>query len=102
MRPVARLRNRFPVQNRGQLFASRPAELPAYRAYAPHQACPSEAALEPDRRKQIRQSCCRMRHQSRSEEHTSELQSLMRTSNAVFRLKKKKKDQKNNRTEHYL
>src|SRR3546814_1628425 len=28
----------------------------------------------------------------RSEEHTSELQSLMRISNAVFRLKKKKKD----------
>src|SRR3546814_5356326 len=30
---------------------------------------------------------------SRSEEHTSELQSLMRTSYAVFRLKKKKKQQ---------
>src|SRR3546814_9465856 len=30
----------------------------------------------------------------RSEEHTSELQSLMRNSDAVFRLKKKKKDEK--------
>src|SRR3546814_9665242 len=32
----------------------------------------------------------------RSEEHTSELQSLMRISYAVFCLKKKKKDQKQN------
>src|SRR3546814_9855675 len=32
----------------------------------------------------------------RSEEHTSELQSLMHTSYAVFRLKKKKKTQKKN------
>src|SRR3546814_10574155 len=31
-----------------------------------------------------------MSHQARSEEHTSELQSLMRTSSAVFCLKKKK------------
>src|SRR3546814_4227587 len=31
------------------------------------------------------------RHKARSEEHTSELQSLMRTSYAVFCLKKKKK-----------
>src|SRR3546814_9823588 len=37
--------------------------------------------------------CCRARHkhyQARSEEHTSELQSLMRISYAVFCLKKKK------------
>src|SRR3546814_1211574 len=33
---------------------------------------------------------------SRSEEHTSELQSLMRISYAVFCLKKKKKNNKNN------
>src|SRR3546814_6378275 len=32
---------------------------------------------------------CRKHHQSRSEEHTSELQSLMRISYAVFCLKKK-------------
>src|SRR3546814_2072586 len=41
----------------------------------------------------------------RSEEHTSELQSLMRISYAVFCLKKKKKKNKNNRssydTHHY-
>src|SRR3546814_9304577 len=36
----------------------------------------------------------------RSEEHTSELQSLMRTSYAVFCLKKKKKIKKTNKSEH--
>src|SRR3546814_4968924 len=36
---------------------------------------------------------------SRSEEHTSELQSLMRISYAVFCLKKKKQKQKKNRTQ---
>src|SRR3546814_7086408 len=35
----------------------------------------------------------------RSEEHTSELQSLMRISYAVFCLKKKKKNNNNNKTE---
>src|SRR3546814_7525163 len=34
---------------------------------------------------------CAVRHAMRSEEHTSELQSLMRISSAVFCLKKKKK-----------
>src|SRR3546814_2153112 len=40
-------------------------------------------------------SCCRARgrQQERSEEHTSELQSLMRISYAVFCLKKKKETQ---------
>src|SRR3546814_5147314 len=40
----------------------------------------------------------------RSEEHTSELQSLMRISYAVFCLKKKKKQKhaKNNKTEKYM
>src|SRR3546814_9690459 len=37
-----------------------------------------------------------MPEQDRSEEHTSELQSLMRISYAVFCLKKKKKDKKTN------
>src|SRR3546814_5724786 len=36
----------------------------------------------------------------RSEEHTSELQSLMRTSYAVFCLKKKKIDRKNTHLKH--
>src|SRR3546814_7930444 len=36
-----------------------------------------------------------MRYGARSEEHTSELQSLMRISYAVFCLKKKKRDNKN-------
>src|SRR3546814_5916384 len=38
-----------------------------------------------------------MRHRKRSEEHTSELQSLMRISYAVFCLKKKKKYNTNKR-----
>src|SRR3546814_5198282 len=42
--------------------------------------------------------CGRPRH-TRSEEHTSELQSLMRSSYAVFCLKKKNKNQ-NNRYQH--
>src|SRR3546814_2502905 len=36
-------------------------------------------------------SCIRIQHHARSEEHTSELQSLMRISYAVFCLKKKNK-----------
>src|SRR3546814_5047188 len=39
----------------------------------------------------------RLRRRARSEEHTSELQSLMRISYAVFCLKKKKQIQKNKR-----
>src|SRR3546814_1485207 len=41
-----------------------------------------------------------VKHQ-RSEEHTSELQSLMRISYAVFCLKKKKKDNKHNEHRHH-
>src|SRR3546814_5557107 len=40
----------------------------------------------------------RVRHRRRSEEHTSELQSLMRISYAVFCLKKKKKNTQRNKT----
>src|SRR3546814_8322718 len=38
---------------------------------------------------------------TRSEEHTSELQSLMRTSYAVFCLKKKKKNKTTQSSQHY-
>src|SRR3546814_4141003 len=38
----------------------------------------------------------------RSEEHTSELQSLMRISYAVFCLKKKKQQTKNSYTKHFM
>src|SRR3546814_2919076 len=53
--------------------------------------------LEQDRRRVIfldaldRRGLARAGHEDRSEEHTSELQSLMRISYAVFCLKKKKK-----------
>src|SRR3546814_4599983 len=51
----------------------------------------------------IRQSCldcnrCKLAHRVRSEEHTSELQSLMRISSAVFCLKKKKNTSKKSMT----
>src|SRR3546814_3871528 len=45
---------------------------------------------EPGARRQPRRRCASLRAQPRSEEHTSELQSLMRISYAVFCLKKKK------------
>src|SRR3546814_6825868 len=48
-------------------------------------AAVSHARSLPRRRKQVRRNA-----RSRSEEHTSELQSLMRISYAVFCLKKKK------------
>src|SRR3546814_4778619 len=44
-----------------------------------------------------RRDCC-----ERSEEHTSELQSLMRISYAVFCLKKKQIHQDTNMHEHYI
>src|SRR3546814_1596924 len=40
--------------------------------------------------------------EQRSEEHTSELQSLMRISYAVFCLKKKKKNTKNSKQIHHI
>src|SRR3546814_2689288 len=51
-----------------------------------------------DRRDQHRQR--HRRQAGRSEEHTSELQSLMRISYAVFCLKKKQKTQRNIRTKY--
>src|SRR3546814_9870667 len=45
------------------------------------------------------QQCLADHHRIRSEEHTSELQSLMRSSYAVFCLKKKKKKKNNSRNE---
>src|SRR3546814_6058225 len=48
-------------------------------------------------RHKARGSCCTCMTRPRSEEHTSELQSLMRISYAVFCLKKKKRTQITNR-----
>src|SRR3546814_10509820 len=44
--------------------------------------------------------CCQQPYVCRSEEHTSELQSLMRISYAVFCLKKKSKHTKNLQIQH--
>src|SRR3546814_5977699 len=56
-----------------------------------HHARRAEAALQP-----VMLAEGRLHGVQRSEEHTSELQSLMRSSYAVFCLKKKKKKNKNN------
>src|SRR3546814_8416519 len=50
---------------------------------------------------QLRATKHKRRILGRSEEHTSELQSLMRISYAVFCLKKKKKNSANNTKKHY-
>src|SRR3546814_3480730 len=51
-------------------------------------------------RRQWRRTAAALQMQQRSEEHTSELQSLMRISYAVFCLKKKKKTRHTTYTQH--
>src|SRR3546814_3674334 len=67
-------RMQFPVQRHGQAEGRRAADSPWRRCHAA----------------QITGPLLRFRAEQRSEEHTSELQSLMRISYAVFCLKKKK------------
>src|SRR3546814_4476370 len=57
--------------------------------------------LGPARRAYARYRCKQCSSQHRSEEHTSELQSLMRISYAVFCLKKKKPHQHYPTTDHF-
>src|SRR3546814_1264558 len=57
---------------------------------------PDRAQLEPDNAGADDQQLARHLVQRRSEEHTSELQSLMRISYAVFCLKKKNKNKSQN------
>src|SRR3546814_4499988 len=63
-----------------------------------HTQCPTQTqmnqALHPSQLGQIHQQLPNHTTSQRSEEHTSELQSLMRISYAVFCLKKKKKTKK--------
>src|SRR3546814_1660467 len=56
--------------------------------------------MSPNRLSVTITSNCRGLRTSRSEEHTSELQSLMRISYAVFCLKKKKQQNTNNNTNY--
>src|SRR3546814_4438001 len=70
----------------GFVRCCRPAQ-PAMRPPMPMAAAPPMACVRPAGE----QDAARSGLQSRSEEHTSELQSLMRNSYAVFCLKKKKK-----------
>src|SRR3546814_9644142 len=86
------------------LFRSCPNGFPTIFTRAPidQAASARKRGGQGDRRRSRRQRRCRGKHKSRlqasramrrlrSEEHTSELQSLMRNSYAVFCLKKKKK-----------
>src|SRR3546814_2215030 len=61
--------------------------------HAPRRACPSDAAAAPTHARRT----SRQGREERSEEHTSELQSLMRSSYAVFCLKKKSETTTNRR-----
>src|SRR3546814_5179414 len=54
--------------------------------------CMHEGRYEPGERDYAEQEAKRLNQAQRSEEHTSELQSLMRISYAVFCLKKQKKN----------
>src|SRR3546814_3311002 len=84
--------SRFEV--RGSRFEVNPLPIEIQEHYSPalmnHAATKSSVPPEPPSRASLR-TCWR-----RSEEHTSELQSLMRISYAVFCLKKKRTTQKNN------
>src|SRR3546814_6031615 len=59
---------------------------------------PAEDIADLVRRAQVDGDMILAREEARSEEHTSELQSLMRISYAVFCLKKKKKTNRNKDT----
>src|SRR3546814_1939485 len=71
---------RCPVARRVQGKAAQPGRIGRGRRTRSSSRCPAARANAPKRR---------ARTSARSEEHTSELQSLMRTSYAVFCLKKK-------------
>src|SRR3546814_7843572 len=75
---------------------------PVLRAYAPRHDGdqPPGYTAEPRRASRGRPGGTRSPKQVRSEEHTSELQSLMRNSYAVFCLKKKKNTQKSTTITH--
>src|SRR3546814_8925341 len=83
-------RERRPDPRRGRPEKSAPPRQrrPLVSGRSPRIAMRDEAA-EPARDRPLSVGCCWI---MRSEEHTSELQSLMRPSYAVFCLKQKKKD----------
>src|SRR3546814_4238649 len=70
-----------------------------FRSMRQHQIERCHRLRQPDHQHEIAALCCGAKLPRRSEEHTSELQSLMRISYAVFCLKKKKtKKQQQNTT----
>src|SRR3546814_2729944 len=82
----------FPTRRSSDLLVNRVWRMLELAEYKRRQACPgvkiTRRAFGRDRRYPITNA---FRGPARSEEHTSELQSLMRTSYAVFCLKKKNK-----------
>src|SRR3546814_7262109 len=69
----------------------RTADDDGWRRHPPSDGCPSPGCLHGRKRGSASDLILRRWGNGRSEEHTSELQSLMRLSYAVFCLKKKKK-----------
>src|SRR3546814_5811223 len=65
---------------------------------APASSAPPKKAIDTDPISNAPGACCQPVKYQRSEEHTSELQSLMRISYAVFCLKKTNKKNKNIKT----
>src|SRR3546814_1799301 len=85
------------LQQRAQALYRRQSEAEAGTFAGPGRAVRLVELLEHARPMLVRDARSRVPDVDRSEEHTSELQSLMRISYAVFCLKKKKK-QPSNRT----
>src|SRR3546814_9362695 len=94
-----RSRTRCYSRNR-QTLAGRPVQQP--RHIRSERACPNARGCGPQpRRRPARPHRQTAAGPSRSEEHTSELQSLMRISYAVFCLKKKNKTEQYENTTTY-
>src|SRR3546814_6183189 len=80
-------RSSFLVEQRRELLDDRPAQLLGIHDRHRARIISSHVVTDPDRGQLDRRAC--FDPADRSEEHTSELQSLMRISYAVFCLKKK-------------
>src|SRR3546814_983809 len=88
--PCPRSRNQSPAQQRNDLKDRRGISASITRDYGAESAACYRPSARQDRRRSGCPRCPSRASIVRSEEHTSELQSLMRISYAVFCLKKKK------------
>src|SRR3546814_10768445 len=96
--PLARPYSRLTLSG-GGLVRAKGLEPPHLSILVPKTSASTSSAT-PAWMKPETQGTCPYKHARRSEEHTSELQSLMRISYAVFCLKKKKKNKINNKIKH--